>query len=214
MMVSGRPGLVVIDMQNDYCHPRGVYARNGLRCFGLDRVVPQIVKVVERCKAAGVPVVYLRMAWRIDASGAPIDAGLIVESSRPFLRTEGLRRGTWGAEVLAEMPAPDYDIEKTRYSGFHNTHLDALLRGLGVDTALLAGVITNMCVEATARDAFHRDFHFVVLSDCVSGFNSELDEASLKTLSIFGQVASSEELLRQFDAGEPLAAGADRPAAH
>jgi ureidoacrylate peracid hydrolase len=110
------------------------------------------------------------------------------------------------------MPAPDYDIEKTRYSGFHNTHLDALLRGLGVDTVLLAGVITNMCVEATARDAFHRDFRFVVLSDCVSGFNPELHEASLKTLSIFGRVASSEELLRQLDAGEPLAAGTARAA--
>jgi ureidoacrylate peracid hydrolase len=135
------------------------------------------------------------MAWNTDARGFPVDAGLIVETSRPFIRTEGLRRGTWGAEVLAEMPHPDYVVEKTRYSGFHNTALDALLRGLDIDTVYLAGVITNMCVEATARDAFHRDFRFVVMSDCVSGFNRKLHDASLETLQIFGKVKRSDDLL-------------------
>lgn len=207
-MESGRPALVVVDMQNDYCDPRGVYSRNGLRCLDMDRVVPQVVKAVNSCKALRIPVVYLRMAWRVDADGVPVDAGLIIEYSRPFLRTEGLRRGSWGAEVLAEMPPPDYEIEKTRYSGFHNTPLEALLRGLRVETVLLAGVITNMCVEATARDAFHRDFRFVVLSDCVSGFHADLHEASLKTLSIFGRVANSEEVLGQLRAEPALLPGA------
>jgi ureidoacrylate peracid hydrolase len=92
------------------------------------------------------------------------------------------------------MPPPDYVIEKTRYSGFHNTALEALLRGLDVSTIYLAGVITNMCVEATARDAFHRDFRFVVLSDCVSGFSRKLHDASLETLQIFGRVAASSDL--------------------
>ena len=149
------------------------------------------------CKARAIPVIYLRMAWNTDARGFPIDAGLIIEQSRPFIRTEGLRRGTWGAEVLAEMPPPDYVVEKTRYSGFHNTALEALLRGLGVDTIYLAGVITNMCVEATARDAFHRDFRFVVLSDCVSGFSRKLHDASLETWDRFGRVAASGDLFAE-----------------
>jgi ureidoacrylate peracid hydrolase len=191
---SAKAALVVVDMQNDYCNARGVYPRHGLNCFDMDSVVPATMAAVTTCKTRAIPVIYLRMAWNTDASGFPIDAGLIIEQSRPFVRTEGLRRGTWGAEVLAEMPPPDYVVEKTRYSGFHNTALEALLRGLGVDTVYLAGVITNMCVEATARDAFHRDFRFVVLSDCVSGFSRKLHEASLETLQIFGRVEASSDL--------------------
>jgi len=108
--------LVVVDMQNDYCNARGVYPRHGLNCFDMDSVVPATAAAVATCKARAIPVIYLRMAWNTDARGFPIDAGLIVETSRPFIRTEGLRRGTWGAEVLAEMPPPDYVVEKTRYA--------------------------------------------------------------------------------------------------
>ena len=192
--VPRKGALVVVDMQNDYCNARGVYPRHGLNCFDMNSVVPATVAAVTTCNTRSIPVIYLRMAWNTDAHGFPIDAGLIIEQSRPFIRTEGLRRGTWGAEVLAEMPPPDYVVEKTRYSGFHNTALDALLRSLDIDTIFLAGVITNMCVEATARDAFHRDFRFVVLSDCVSGFSRKLHDASLETLQIFGRVAASSDL--------------------
>lgn len=191
---SAKAALVVVDMQNDYCNAGGVYPRHGLSCFDMESVVPTTAAAVATCKARAIPVIYLRMAWNTDARGFPIDAGLIIEQSRPFIRSEGLRRGTWGAEVLTEMPPPDYVIEKTRYSGFHNTALEALLRGLCVDTIYLAGVITNMCVEATARDAFHRDFRFVVLSDCVSGFSRKLHDASLETLQIFGHVEASSDL--------------------
>jgi ureidoacrylate peracid hydrolase len=186
--------LVVVDVQNDYCHSRGVYSRNDLKCFDMQSVIAATAKAVTECKRRGIPVIYLRMAWNTDATGFPIDAGLIVEQSRPFIRTEGLRRGTWGAEVMEELPVADYLVDKTRYSGFHNTGLEALLRGLQIETIYLAGVITNMCVEATARDAFHRDFRFVVMSDCVSGFNRKLHDASLETLQIFGKVKKSDEI--------------------
>jgi ureidoacrylate peracid hydrolase len=187
--------FAVVDMQNDYCHPDGTYPRNGLSCFAMDSVIPAIARFSTACRSKGIPVIHLRMMWNEDANGYPIDAGLIVEQSRPFLRTEGLRRGTWGARDLDAMPAPDFVIEKTRYSGFHNTPLDALLRGLDVETLIVAGVITNVCVEATARDAFARDFRITVLSDCVSGFRRDLHDASLETLKIFGRVMESTEIV-------------------
>jgi ureidoacrylate peracid hydrolase len=188
-----RKAFVVVDMQNDYCHPNGTYPRHGLSCFSLDETVPAIASFAVRCRKQGIPIIHLRMAWNVDSSNYPIDAGLIVEQSRPFLRHEGLRRGTWGAELLDDMPPGDYVIEKTRYSGYHNTGLESLLRGLGIDTVILAGVVTNVCVEATARDGFHRDFRFVVLRDCVSAFNRELHEVSLKTMGIFGRVAGLQD---------------------
>ena len=196
---DGKSALVVVDMQNDYCHDGGTYPRNGFKCFDIEHVVELTVSAVVRSKEQQIPVIYIRMAWNSDARGYPIDAGLIVDESRPFLRHEGLRRGTWGAEMLAQMPQPDYVIEKTRYSGFHNTALEALLRGLTIEKIFLAGVITNVCVEATARDAFHRDFRIVVLSDCVSGFNRKLHDASLETLQIFGRVTTSDRMFERID---------------
>jgi ureidoacrylate peracid hydrolase len=187
--------LIVVDMQNDYCHPQGVYPRHGFSCFSIDDVVVKTVSTVKRCRELGIPVIYLRMVWRTDGRGYPVDAGLIVDESRPFLRQEGLRGGTWGAKILEQMPEGDYIVDKTRYSGFYNTALETLLRGLHVDRVLLAGVTTNMCVEATARDAFHRDLRFAVLSDCVSSFDRELHHASLKTLAVFGRIGASTELL-------------------
>jgi ureidoacrylate peracid hydrolase len=201
--MSHRKAFVVVDMQNDYCHPNGTYSRHGFNCFSLDEIVPAIAGFASRCRNQGIPIIHLRMAWNVDSDNYPIDAGLIVEQSRPFLRWEGLRRGTWGAELLDEMPPGDYVIEKTRYSGYHNTGLEALLRGLGADTVILAGVVTNVCVEATARDGFHRDFRFVVLRECVSAFSRDLHEASLKTMGIFGRVASLQEAVELDEQNTP-----------
>jgi ureidoacrylate peracid hydrolase len=190
-LYQSKCALVVVDMQNDYCHVDGTYSRNGFTCFDMENILGSSIAAIEMCKSRKIPVIYVRMVWNSDAQGYPIDAGLIVDESRPFLRTQGLRRGTWGAEIMSGMPSPDFVVEKTRYSGFHNTSLEPLLRGLRVDTILLTGVITNVCVEATARDAFHRDFRIVVLSDCVSGFNRKLHDASLETLRIFGHVTTA-----------------------
>ena len=195
------PALTVVDLQNDYCHPDGIYARNSLTCFSMRDVIERAAGAVARARHVGIPVIYARMTWRSAADGYPIDAGLIVEHSRPFLRKEGLRRGTWGAQVVSEMPPPDYEVEKTRYSAFHNTSLEPLLRGLGIDTVVLAGVVTNMCVAATARDAFHREFRVVVLRDCVSAFNRELHDASLRTMAIFARVSTSAEAFEACDLG-------------
>jgi ureidoacrylate peracid hydrolase len=123
-----KSALIVVDMQNDYCRSRGVYPRNALKCFDMESVVAATARA--HASYVGFPVIYLRMAWNKDSSRFPIDAALVVEQSRPFVRTEGLRRGTWGVEVLEELPQPDYVVDKTRYSGFHNTGLEALLRGL------------------------------------------------------------------------------------
>src|ERR1700730_2380521 len=179
--MPGKEPLVVVDMQNDYCNAGGVYPRHGLKCFDMDRVVTATAAAVTACKTRAIPVIYLRMAWNTDARGFPIDAGLIIEQSRPFIRTEGLRRGTWGAEVLAEMPPPDYVIEKTRYSGFHNTALEALLRGLEVESIYPAGVIPNSCFGPPAPVPCPRASRFVVLSACVPAFSRKLHDASLET---------------------------------
>src|SRR5262245_13194660 len=90
----------------------------------------------------------------------------------------------------------DLVIEKTRYSAFIGTTLEALLRTRGIHTVVAAGLTTDVCVSSTARDAFQRDFHVVTLSDCTAEQTQERHESGLSTLRAnFGRVMTSDELL-------------------
>lgn len=189
-----KTALLVIDMENDYCHSQGVFHRNSIIIENLDRIISCQKKVIDSCKRLKVPVVYLRWVMRTDAEGKPIDAGLCTEV-RPFLLREGLRQDTWGSQFIEDLPTPDYDIEKVRPSGFYGTNLEVLLRGLQVDTILLAGIYTNQCVETTARDAWARDFHIVLLEDCMASSDIGLHNASLRSVGLLGSVLTSPEVI-------------------
>lgn len=182
---SATAALVVIDVQNDYCHPDGVFAAAGLRVAGLEGLVERINALVAAARSGGRPVVWVRMEWPDDDS-----VGLLAERS-PFLRERGLRRGTWGAEPVAglDVRPGDHVVVKPRFSAFHRTSLDDLLARLAVDTLVMAGVRTDFCVESTVRDAFFRDLRVVVARDAVAGYVEELHAASLRLMgTVFAEV--------------------------
>ncbi|GAA1871313.1 cysteine hydrolase family protein [Actinomadura bangladeshensis] len=179
--------LLVIDMQNDYCHPDGVFARAGLRVTGLDGLVQNVNTLAAAARSAGRPVIWVRMEWADDA-----DVGLLAQRS-PFLREQGLRRGTWGCELVAGLDrAPgDHEIVKPRFDAFHRTGLDDLLRDLGVETLVMAGVRTDFCVESTVRAAFFRDLKAVVAREAVAGYFEDLHLNSLRLMAtVFANVVS------------------------
>lgn len=176
---------VIIDVQNDYCHPEGVFARAGLAVDDLDGLVERINALVGAARAAGRPVIWVRMQWTDRA-----DVGLLAERS-PFLREEGLRVGTWGAEPVdgLDVRGEDLVVTKARFSSFHDTDLDRVLAAAGVDTLVVAGVRTDFCVESTVRDAFFRDLRVVIARDAVAGFFVDLHEASLRVMgTVFADV--------------------------
>jgi ureidoacrylate peracid hydrolase len=186
--------LVVVDMQNDYCHPDGVFHRAGLRIDARDRnrLVANINRLADALRAAGDPVVWARMVWD-DAA----DLGLLAERS-PFLREEGLRRGTWGAEALEglEVRPSDWVVEKRRFSAFYASDLEERLRQAEVSRLLVAGVSTDFCVESTVRDAFFRDFDVLVIRDGVAGYRPALHDGALETMgTVFARVISTDEAL-------------------
>lgn len=192
--------LVVIDMQNDYCHPDGVFARAGLRVTGLDGLVENVNTLAAAARSAGRPVIWVRMEWASDA-----DVGLLAERS-PFLREEGLRPGTWGAELVAGLDrAPgDHEIVKPRFDAFHRTGLEDLLRGLGAETLVVAGVRTDFCVESTVRAAFFRDLKAVVAREAVAGYVEDLHRNSLRLMgAVFADVVSVDEAAGLLSAEAP-----------
>lgn len=197
----GHPGsaAVVIDVQNDYCHPEGVFARAGLKVDDLQGLVERVNTLVRAARAGGRPVVWVRMQWNDRA-----DVGLLAERS-PFLCEEGLRVGTWGArpvEGLDESPQ-DHVVTKKRFSSFHETDLDRVLTDLGVNRLAVAGVRTDFCVESTVRDAFFRDLEVVVAEDAVAGFFPDLHESSLRVMgTVFAHVHDVTTILGADPEGE------------
>lgn len=193
-LVPGHTVLVNIDDQNDFLHPDGWYAQSGVDISHMRRAIEPTRSLVAEARHRNVPIVWTRHGFRDEH-----DAGTLFQL-RPFLRDGGLRVGTWGYEILAELePRPeDWFVEKNRLSAFYNTNLELLLRGLGAQTVLFTGVLTNQCVAATSKDATFRDFLPIVVEDAVGTTLPHLHEPALEMVSVgWGQVTSLDEAVAQ-----------------
>jgi ureidoacrylate peracid hydrolase len=191
-LVPGATALVLIDLQNDFLHERGWYARSGVDISHMRRVIEPTRKLLEAARAAEVPVIWTRHGFR-DAT----DAGPFFQL-RPFLRDGGLRRGTWGFDVYDELtPAgEDWLVEKNRLSAFFNTNLELILRGLGAETVLITGVLTNQCVAATSKDAMFRDFKPIVVEECTGTTLPHLHEPALEMVRVgWGEVRALDDTI-------------------
>jgi nicotinamidase-related amidase len=168
-------------MQHDFVDPgSGCYA------VGAEKIVDPIRTLVDGARAAGIPVVFTQEVHRPDQldAGRERDAG----AGQPYpggLPGDPLPvhcvEGTKGVEIVEELaPRPeDVRIAKRRYSCFLGTDLQFLLNGLDVQTLLITGVCSNICVLWTVGDAYQLDYHARVIEDCVAGTSEEEHEAAL-----------------------------------
>ena len=196
-LVRGRTALVVIDPQNDFLHEEGWYAQQGIDISHMRRTVEPTKKLVAEARRRGVPVVWTRHGYA-DAA----EAGPFLEL-RPFLKEGGLRRGTWGWELYDELDVQPEDpvVAKNRLSAFFNTNLDDVLRNLGAETVLIAGVLTNQCVAATSKDASFRDFKPIVVEECTGTTLPHLHEPAIEMMKVgWADVRTVEEALADLKA--------------
>lgn len=182
--------LMVIDMQNDFCHEDGSKAHDGADVRPVQAIIPTLVGLVDRARAVGVPVLFTQ-AVHNPWTDSP------VRIERHIDREPNCVEGTWGADFYGSQPTPsDYIIKKARYSAFVGTDLEMVLRQRGVKTVIVTGTATNTCVESTARDAFMRDFYVVAVEDCCAQSNMRSHAASLEALEgTFGVVHRADDLL-------------------
>ena len=178
--------VIVIDMQHDFISPGAP-----IECPGGREIVPQLKSFLDWCRTHHVPVIYTQEMHRPEK----VDFGLELERSEP----EHCLEGTRGVEIIEDLtPHPqDFVIPKRRYSGFYLTDLEILLKGLDKKVLIIAGAATNVCVYATTLDAQQRDYHAIVLSDCVAGTDVELHHAFLRNIDyVLGDVVDSPTLMR------------------
>lgn len=152
--------LIVVDMENDFVAAGAPMASHAGRAM-----VPHLQRALACCREHGIPVIYTTHAHRADGC----DMGLLAHA--PWIgRREALVDGSPGVAIFPEV-APHNDeivITKHRFSAFYGTDLEIILRGRGVTTVVIAGVTTENCCHATARDAFFRDYRVVFLSDATA----------------------------------------------
>ena len=206
--------VVVVDMQHDFASRGGMFDRAGIDVSGIQAIVPAVDRVLAAARSAGTLVCYLRMGFSDDLG----DAGY--PTSPTWLKHVPLRvgdrvtapdgtpsrilvRGTWNTAIVDELAPADADlvVDKHRYSGFHGTELEAELRSRGVDTLIVVGATTSVCVESTVRDAMARDFRCIVVEDAVAepigaGLARSNHEASLLVMELlFAWITNSEEII-------------------
>lgn len=161
-----KKALIIVDMLNDF-----MLEGAPLRVEGAVKIIPNIKREIETARKDGYPVIYVCDAHKKDDPEFKIWPKHCVE-------------GSYGAQVHTDLAPEKGDkiIYKTRYSGFFNTNLDNVLRNLGVDTLIITGVVTNICVLYTASDAASRDYRILVYKDCVMGLNEEEHEFALRQI--------------------------------
>ena len=200
--------LIVVDMQNDFCHPDGWLAHIGVDIAPARTPIAPLRALVPQLRAFDVPVVWLNWGNRPDrlnlspslihvynADGASVGLG----DPLPANGARVLEKDSWAAAVVDELPAAPEDIrvDKYRMSGFWDTPLEAILRNLRVDTLFFAGVNADQCVIWTLADANFLGYDCVMLEDCCATTSPAFcwDATLYNVRQCFGFTANSTDMI-------------------
>lgn len=164
-----RPALLVIDPQADFVALAGHEAAGP--------ALAAMVRLVGAARDGGAPVVITQEVHRPGA----VDFGRELDGDEPLHCVEG----TPGAQLVADLRprTGEHLVPKRRYSAFFATDLELLLRGLGVDTVVLCGMLTDVCVHYTAVDAHQRDLHVRVVPEACAGSSPEAARAAVAAVA-------------------------------
>ena len=188
---KSRACLLVIDMQNEFLEEQ----RAGFFHYATE-IVPNVKRVLAASRKARIPVIFTGHVHEDPAT----DGGLTAEWWPEIKLGRSLIKGTRGVEIIDELRPGKTEkiIWKHRYSAFYNTDLELVLRGMGATDLMITGVMTNVCCESTARDAFIRDFNVFFAADATAATEPEFHVASLKNLAYaFAHVLTTRDLLKQ-----------------
>jgi isochorismate hydrolase len=177
-------GLLVIDIQN--------YFRRIIQ-----PVLGNILRVIETCRQGNVPIIFTQHGHTDPAS----DGGVLED-----WWGELIIDGTEDWRFLPEIKIEPHNtvLPKKRYSAFFETDLEKILRSKGIEDLIISGVMTNLCCETTARDAFMRDYRVFFLIDGTATGRSELHLATLKNLGFgFAYLLTCEELIQMMIPSQP-----------
>ena len=193
-------GLLVIDMQNGFCHDDGSFGgAMGLDITPLKESISGCVDLVKAAREKNYPIAFTRYLYKEDYS----DGGVLVNDLMPGLaEVESLKEGTWDVEIIDELkPTGDeFVLNKNRPSAYYNTGLENWLKENNLKQLIICGVTTSISVETTTRDLSQEDYRVIIASDAVNELEADRHEVSLKTLAFgFAWVEESSQIIQQMN---------------
>ena len=204
-------GLLVVDMQNGFVSKGGSYDLLGMNTEEYRKIIPKTKELIDFCRANLIPVFYT------EAIREPSGIDLLTRVHRllPVTREERLKvpicvRGTWDAETIDEIkPAnSDHVVIKRRDSAFQDTELRVWLQSEGINTLIICGVDTSICVETSLRDAFNIGYDVILISDATASGTSKHYETTLERVrDYYGLVMTVERFFRIVNSLKKVMAG-------
>jgi ureidoacrylate peracid hydrolase len=201
-VASEHTALVVIDVQNDFCAPDGMMAREGLDVTAAQEMADRLPTLLEAAREAGVLVIFVRNVYSTESNWYLSDVWLEQAGRRrsgSYTERAVCAPDSWEGDFYGDVrPRADEPIvTKHRFDAFLRTDLETILRAHHIRTVVFTGVATNVCVETTARQAFLRDYYVVIVRDGTATYSEEEHEASLRTMDrYFGEVADLQQVER------------------
>ena len=197
--------IIVVDVQHDFCSHGGYMHQEGHPLDMVEAMLPKMEMLLGEARRIGVPRIFLQAQYATSSnwylSQVWLDRARRANPRGGHIKYPVCQEGAWGFDLVESVRAYSEDenaivLKKHRYSGFVNTELDLILRSRGIQTVVVTGVATNVCVESTARDAFMRDYFVILPSDCCAAYSENEQQATLANIrQYFGQVATAEEVI-------------------
>jgi len=203
----GRIALLIVDMQSCFVADSPVAAPAGAQVAG------RLNRLASACRGAGIPVLWTRHVVRPDGSNTGLLGQLVPPVAAGVINDDA---PTAALHPLMDVRPGDVMVDKPRFGSFHGTDLEVILRSRGIDTLILGGINTNVCVDTTAREAAAREFQVLFLSDGTTNFDlpdgglgpasaDELQRATCAVMAFgFAEVVTVHEMLSRI----PVAAAA------
>ena len=196
--------LIVVDMQNDFCHQDGAEAAMGSNVNLAAPMAQRLKALLTQARAVSLRTIFVRThhsPWTNSDVWLARGSGRHAKSSVSLCLPD-----TWGADFYDGLeprispdcsPASsDFVVTKHRYSGFVGTDLELVLRSQRIKTLIMTGTASNGCVEATARDGFHRDHAIVYVSDCSVAATEARQQECMDRVRSWATVVTAEDLVR------------------
>lgn len=203
-----RSALVVIDMQNAFCHPEGTLGISGVDVAPARATFAPVRRLAEAFAGAGLPVIWTRQVHLEKDAGR--EAKALASHTAKRKRVSALS-GSWDAALVDELADlasdPTFVVTKHRFGSFYETRLRSLLDMLGVKALFVAGVTANACVETTLREAYLRDYDVVAVTDAIASVRPQwLTTAQEVWAQYLGVLATSDDVCRWLEhASQPRA---------
>lgn len=192
-----RSAVIVIDVQNDFCHAEGAFGRVGHDNARMPEMAAALRKLLAEARAREVLTIFVRATYDKEVTSKP----LAQHRKRLGLLESLCLEGTWGADWFGDVaPAglpSEVVLTKHRFDAFQGTPLDLYLRSNGIETVIVTGVVTSGCVESTVRDAFFLDYRVVVPQDGVAEAARERHDIALAVMErSFATITSIDDVVK------------------